>query len=236
MPGKTQRKRHVQLTLESARRPDGRRGGWRPGAGRKRIANAVSHDTRGDVSSNHPSHVTLRALEDAPFLASDHLIRHIHGVIAGSQKPDFRIVEFNVLGNHVHLITESADKDAQSRGIQGFAVRFARRVNRVLGREGRLFAQRYHARALETPREVRNALRYVLMNRKHHRSGRFQKNWIDPWSSAAWFTGWSRPIVVDSDWKRTLLLLPRPTANATTWLLKTGWKRWGLLDFDERPA
>lgn len=236
MPGKIQRKRHVQLTLESARRPDGRHGGWRPGAGRKPVANAVSHDARDDVSPQVPSHVTLRALEDAPFLASDRLIGHIHDVVARSQRPEFRIVEFNVLGNHVHLIIEAADKDTQSRGIQGFTVRFARRVNRVTGRKGQLFAQRYHARALKTPLEVRNALRYVLMNRKHHRAGSFQKNWIDPWSSAAWFGGWARPIVADSSWKRELIALPKPTAEPKSWLLRVGWKRWRLLDFDERPA
>lgn len=180
--------------------------------------------------------MTLRALDDAPFLASDYLIRHIHNVVERSQRSDFRIVEFNVLGNHVHLIVEAADREALSRGVQGFTVRFTRRVNRVLGREGRLFAQRYHSRALKTPLEVRNALRYVLMNRKHHRAGKFQKNWIDPWSSAAWFSGWARPVVLDSSWKRELTSLPKPTADPKTWLLRVGWKRWGLLDFDERPA
>ena len=27
-----------------------------------------------------------------------------------------------------------------------------------------------------------------------------------------------------------------PTRQATTWLLSTGWKRLGLLDFDDKPA
>lgn len=113
----------------------------------------------------------------------------------------------------------------------------ARYVNTILVRRGPLFAHRYHARALTTPREVRNALRYVLLDRKHHAAEkRFQKNWIDPWSSAAWFTGWSRDIVVDTRWKRELLDTPKPTADAKTWLLATGWKRWGLLDFDESLA
>ena len=79
--------------------------------------------------------------------------------------------------------------------VQGFAGRVARRLNRALHRTGKLFATRFHARALKTPREVRNALRYVLLNRKHHASRRrFDKAWIDPCSSAAWFDGWAGPI------------------------------------------
>jgi REP element-mobilizing transposase RayT len=176
-------------------------------------------------------------MEGAPYLASDLLIRHIHEVIAKSQRESFRIIEFNILGNHLHLIVEVTDQAALAAGMQGFAVRLVRYVNTILCRRGPLFAQRYHARALTTPREVRNALRYVLLNRKHHAAEkRFQKNWIDPWSSAAWFDGWSRPIVLDSSWKRELVALAKPTANASTWLLTTGWKRWGPLDFDDRPS
>ena len=34
----------------------------------------------------------------------------IRAAIKASHKPRFRIVEFNVLGNHLHLITEADDK------------------------------------------------------------------------------------------------------------------------------
>jgi REP element-mobilizing transposase RayT len=237
MAGKLQKKRHIQLDLESARRPDGRHGGWRRGAGRKRAPKSVSHSTRLEFASAHPQIVTMRLQVDAPYIATDALLQHIREVIAASHRPTFRIVEFNVLGNHLHLITEAAGKDALARGIQGFAVRLVRRINSLLGRTGRLFAHRYHARVLKTPLEVRNALRYVLQNRKHHAAEkRFQRNWFDPWSSGAWFSGWARELVLDTHWKRELVAAPKPTADATTWLLTTGWKRHGLLDFDERPA
>lgn len=237
MAGKLHRKRHIQLDLESARVPDGRHGGWRRGAGRKRAKNTISHSTRPDFAAAHPQIVTIRFHKDAPYIARDLLVRHIREVIAASHRPDFRIVEFNVLGNHLHLIAEAANKLALARGMQGFAVRLVRRINLVLGRSGPLLAHRYHARALKTPREVRYALRYVLLNRKHHAAEkRFQRNWFDPWSSAAWFAGWARPFVLDTYWKRELVAAPKPTADATTWLLTTGWKRYGLIDFDERPA
>jgi hypothetical protein len=52
--------------------------------------------------------------------------------------------------------------------VQGLSVRVARAVNGQLARTGRLFADRYHARALTTPRAVRYALRYVLLNARKH--------------------------------------------------------------------
>ena len=184
-----------------------------------------------------PQHVTLRIGEGVPSLAREGCVKIIRAAVKASHKDGFRIVEFNVLGNHLHLITEAADKGALSTGVQGFAGRVAYRLNSALDREGKLFADRYHARYLKTPREVRNALRYVLLNRKHHAAEqRFTKTWIDPFSSAAWFDGWAAPIRADEPWKRDCSRSTRPTAKATVWLLTDGWKRHGLLEFDERPG
>ncbi len=235
------RKRHVQLTLDQARKPDGRHGGWRPNAGRPKKPGSVSHGVRPDEPSRFPRHVTLRVADGAPSLAREGLMKVIRGAIRDSQRPagrsGFRIVEFNVLGNHLHLIVEAGGKRALASSIAGLEVRVARRVNAALGRRGKLFPERYHARALRTPREVRNALRYVLLNRKHHAAEqRFARTWIDACSSAAWFTGWAAPVRADEPWKRELLALPAPTAPPETWLLATGWKRHGLLRFDERPG
>lgn len=44
----------------------------------------------------------------------------------------FRIVEFNVLGNHLHLLAEAASKAALSSGVAGLEVRVARRVSCAL--------------------------------------------------------------------------------------------------------
>ena len=156
----------------------------------------------------------------------------IRKAIRESHKGGFRIVEFNVLGNHLHLIVEAGGQEALARGMQSFEVRLVRRLNKILKRRGKLFRTRYHNRSLSSPRDVRNTLRYVLCNRKHHNVERYyDRFWIDPFSSAPWFTGWAQPI---ARWHRSDE--PRPTVDATTWLMTTGWKRHGPLRFDERPA
>ena len=224
------------MTLDEARRPNGR-GGWRPNAGRKKKPGAIPHDARPRMPSRFPQHVTLRVVADGPTLAREWLMKIIRRAIAQSHKPYFRVVEFNVLGNHVHLITEASDALMLGLGVGALEVRLARRLNSATQRRGKLFAHRYHVRYLRTPTQVRNTLRYVLLNRKHHAAEqRFSRYWIDPFSSAAWFTGWATPIRVDTWWKQDLVERPARTAKPRTWLLAAGWQRHGPLRFDDAPA
>jgi len=224
-------KQPIQLTLDGARRPTGR-GGWRPGAGRPRGRTKVAHAKRERFPARYPQHVTLRIVAGVPSLRRMQALRVVHdAILAGCQRPGFRIVHFNLLVNHLHLILEADSADALARGMQGLKVRLARRLNQLLDRRGPLFAERYHARALTTPSEVRNALRYVLLNQHHHE--RHGDRWfgVDRFSSGAWFDGWA-----DDRWQHERPDRPRPTAQPTTWLLATGWKRRGLIRFDETPG
>ncbi len=227
------RKLQIQLTLDQARKPKGI-GGWRPGAGRPRGRTVVPHDARPVHKARNPVHVTLRLRTDVPAIARDWLMQTTRGAIKDSQKVEFRIVEFNVLTNHLHLLTEASSTLALSRGVQGLAGRLARRLNKKLKRTGKVFADRFHARALTTPREVRNVLRYVLLNRKHHDpAANFDRYWIDPCSSGPWFDGWAEPIRGNG---RLLRAQAPPTEKARTWLLAVGWRRHGAIRFHERPA
>jgi hypothetical protein len=59
-------------------------------------------------------------------------------------------------------------------------VRITRAINKLLGRKGRFWADRYHRHDLGTPREVRSAIRYVLLNLfKHLRWPRVEpRTWL----------------------------------------------------------
>ena len=145
----------------------------------------------------------------------------------------FRVIHFSIQPNHLHLIVEATSKSALSRGMQGLASGLARRVNRKLRRRGSLFSDRYHAHALATPTEVRHGIVYVLKNFEKHPVGvpdlgTEPRDGIDPLSSARWFSGWAESTAPPRD--------PAPVAEPRTWLLRTGWKRRGLLRRSERPA
>jgi hypothetical protein len=73
--------------------------------------------------------------------------------------------------------------------MKGMLVRLARALNAVWCRRGRVFADRFHSHALRTPKEVRAALVYVLLNARRHGLALAE---ADPCSSARWFDGWMR--------------------------------------------
>ena len=109
---------------------------------------------------------------------------------AGRRDPErFRILHYSVQRDHVHLLVEAQDKGALSRGMRSVMIRVARYVNDLLARHGKLWADRWHGRALRTPREVRRALVYVLANFRKHARRRVPAG-IDGFSSGARFDGW----------------------------------------------
>ena len=103
--------------------------------------------------------------------------------------PAFRVVHFTILGNHLHLIVEANGTLAFTRGVRALEIRVARGLNRMMGRKGPVFADRYDAHVLRRPAEVQNAVRYVLGNFESHavRRGELRSatDWVDPFSSAA---------------------------------------------------
>ncbi len=144
---------------------------------------------------------------------------------ANRRSETFRVVEFSVQSDHVHLIIEARDGEALARGVQGLAIRLARGLNGVLRTSGRVWDERFHSRELKTPRAVRNAIVYVLMNAKKHRA--LRAGGIDPLSSAPWFDGFASAVQLKSD--------DRVTRAARTWLARVGWRRHGLVRTDEEP-
>ena len=89
------RKRHVQLSLEQARKPDGKHGGWRPGAGRPKKPGSVSHGKRPSEPGRFPQHVTLRIGEGVPSLARERYVKIIRASVKASHKTGFRITGFD---------------------------------------------------------------------------------------------------------------------------------------------
>ena len=133
-----------------------------------------------------------------------------------------RLVHYSVQSNHLHLLVEVPDRRSLSRGMQGLGVRLAKAVNRVLGRSGTVFAERYHARRLRTALDVWRVLHYVLNNVRRHAGPVFAPNWLDPCSSAPYFDGWhGRAPPSQRD---------EATVPARSELLSTAWRAYGLLE------
>jgi hypothetical protein len=132
------------------------------------------------------------------------------------------------------LIVEADDRAALGRGMMAIGTRIALAVNRVAKRSGRVLADRYHVRLLPTPREVRNALRYVLLNARRHATRALfgAPVALDPASSARRFDGWRGHVPIEAV-SRTGV---RAIARARTGLLAVGWRRHGLIDPADVPG
>jgi len=156
----------------------------------------------------------------------------------------YRVVHYSLQADHIHLVVEAVDRIALSRGTQGLAIRLARAFNRVVGRRGKVWADRFHERDLRSPREVRAVIVYVLMNHKKHRGTKWapltrarSERRLDAFSSAAWFDGFDARA--DSDvvaLRDGLPMAALPVVRPRTWLLRKGWRRGGLIGPDESPV
>ena len=221
-------------------------GGRRRGAGRRPKGEraGVSHRRKGRLARRFPVHVTMRLRDGLPSLRRRGEYAVLLGAFAsGKERFGFRLVHFVVLGNHLHLMTEAEDRRAHSRGMQGLAVRIAKRLNKYWDRSGKVFADRFHGRLLRTPREVRNGLRYLFHNAVRHgirvraggaRTGGARTGGAragagggpDAYSSGRWFDGWRgwQGGREGPGW--------RPVVRARSWLLRLGWRRWGLIELE----
>jgi len=217
-------------------------GGKRAGAGRPRTDRPVGvvHRQRTDVKKGLPIHITARFVREVGHLRTSKVYRVIRRALAAAcSRRGFRICHFSLQRNHLHLIVEADGRAQLHRGMTGLLVRIARALNRLRGRCGQVFPDRFHHAVKRTPSAVRNALRYVLSNARHHANEvhdrhRLAPGYLDPFSSARYFDGWSAP---------SRRRVPRaeddedaPVAAPRSWLLKMGWRRRGLLELGAAGA
>jgi len=228
-----------------------RRGGKRPGAGRPKSGARASerHKKRPKISAYEPLHVVMRVLRDVGSLRTHAVFRAIKeatftafahderavgkaGASAITTKLDraFHVVHLSIQRTHIHLIVEASDRMALARGVQAFGISAARHINAAIDHSGKVFGDRYFARVLKTPTQVRNCLAYVLNNWKHHGESTMtlRRPWrVDPYSTASQFDGWKeldgRRLDIPSGYDGPMVWWPK------TWLLSEGWRSRGLV-------
>ncbi|WP_419190272.1 transposase [Saltatorellus ferox] len=143
---------------------------------------------------------------------------------------DVQIVEYSVMSNHIHLISEASNSADLSKGMASLNTGLGMRLNRLWRRvgQGSVFLDRFHLEIAKTPTQVRNLLVYVLRNDVHHGLG---LSTLDPCSSAPSFEGLR-------DWQSGQEG-SSVSAKPQTWLLREGWKRGGgkgLLSIQDLPS
>ena len=234
-----------QLPLLVAPTPRRKR---KPKRGRpKKHGAGVPHVRRPVLSPRHPVHVVLRVVGAVGNLRrrlAYHAVRAATIVVA--ERDDFRIVHLSLQRTHIHMLVEADDRRALARGMQSFQISAAKHLNRMISkdrrgprRKGRVFSDRYYAEIIDSPRQVRHALSYVLGNWRKHGEDRDPRlaSWNYDWFSSAWsFPDWAEDINDPFFHPPPPNYEPLLVRQPTTWLLRTGWKRHGLISYREVPS
>ena len=229
----------LDLAIELQPRRAKRHGGARRRAGRKAQGRRSDppHRVRPEHKRWQPVHVVLRTRPEVPRLRRRKVFEAVRRALRTiGDAAAFRVVHISLQRNHLHLLVEADCGLALSRGMQALDISLARRINRACGRRGKVFAHRFHATPITSPRQARNALAYVLNNwRRHREDGAAHGGHapaLDRFSSALSFDGWvdATRFAIPADYT------PLPVACPQTWLLRVGWRRHPAIDWREVPA
>jgi len=202
--------------------PGMRRGGRRKNAGRKPSGkrSRVSHAKRPRITRSQPVMITMRVRDGIPKLRNAVVLELFENVLRAMRGYEgFRVIHFSLQTNHIHLTVEADSTAALTKGMQSLSIRFAKALNRLLGRKGKVLADRYHISEMKTPLETKNKLAYVLCNANKHGQKLPVGKVLAPYSSAAYFHGWTdlaEPELRDVG-EQDVVSAP------TCWLLTTGF-------------
>ena len=259
---RARRPKQLELgAVVKATRGGKRKGAGRPATDPGAKRSSASHRRRPEHAARCPVHVTMRVAKGIPPLRCELVQNLFKKVLRDQSRRDygtgFQIVHFSIQDNHLHLAAEargaSADEVARSprllsqrarrgletkdrdmirRGIAGLAISFARRLNKLLRRKGKVWEERHHRRDLVTPTDVRNTLVYIFQNFRRHGTRVHGIGATDRFSTAPSFEGWLDALDTPASLGDTEPWRP-PTR---TWLLGHGWRRAsGLISTGEAP-
>src|SRR4051794_5159574 len=229
--------------------PGKKRGGKRRGAGRPAQGKRSSepHKERPFLHARYPVHVVLRTVRAVGGLRRRCVWQAIReATLTTALREDFRIVHVSLQRTHLHLIVEADNKAALAAGMQGFQISAAKHLNAAISkgrpgprRRGTVFPDRYHAVVIDSPRQARHALSYVINNwRKHEEDrGEVTRRWdVDWYSSGEKFPGWKESGSKGFALRRPPELEPMVVEAPRTWLLSKGWTMHGAISCREVPS
>ena len=151
-----------------------------------------------------PHHVTQRGnnRQDVFFVDED---RRVYLEILAEQAERFglKIEGYCLMGNHVHLVATPAGEHSLAKAIGRTDFHYTRYINRLHGRSGHLWQNRFFSCALDDE-HFWSALVYVERNAVRARLVR--RAWRWPWSSAAAHCGGlDKTGLLDlADWRKRI--------------------------------
>ena len=134
-----------------------------------------------------PHHITQRGnnRQDVFFVDDD---RRVYLDLLGEHAERFglKVLGYCLMANHVHLIVTPSDEESLAKAVGRTHFRYTQYVNRLHGRSGHLWQNRFYSCALD---EVHLWRGMHYTERNPVRAKLVRAAWRYPWSSAAAHTG-----------------------------------------------
>jgi REP element-mobilizing transposase RayT len=204
------------------------------------------HRSRPSISGKTPLHITVKLLEFFQYLRNKSIAKAFKKAIICARKQGLRIIHYSLQDGHAHIIVEADNNEILSSGMQAFGISFAKNVRKHFFENikdkndatppSQVYKERYYIHILTTPREVKNAIAYVLRNSYRHGK---TPNLADLFSSivliedislweklfgdalASWEHYFKNLLDKENFKNRLREFLDSPQS----WLLKTGWTK-----------
>jgi REP element-mobilizing transposase RayT len=142
------------------------------GAGRPkgRAKHYIPHLKREKIPKQTPVHVTIKINQAYKGLRSKIFLNMVKLAIQKARLKRLAIIHFTVQFDHLHLFIEAKGNQELTQGMRSLICSLAERVrrNRGLKKLNQFVKERYHLHVLRTPKEVKNAVRYILGNTIKH--------------------------------------------------------------------
>lgn len=148
-------------------------------AGRPAIHDkGIRHRKREEINEPRPLHLTIKLIR--ADIQNKTILKGLRHAIQRARNQGLRIIHYSLERDHVHLYAESTDNDTLARAMKALGVSFVKRINKYHQCKGSCYKTRYHLRILNTAREVKNVINYILKNGiKHGRT----KSELDQYNS-----------------------------------------------------
>ncbi len=207
-------------------------GGKRPGAGRKNRSGTLNHMRRAEVDFQKPLHISLKLKKGLPNLRTEAFRRKFVESLGAAGRFGLHVLHYAILSNHIHLIVEAPNNKCLGAGMRSLCGRISRIVRAGSNQSisGSVFVCRYFMKVVQSPRQMRALLEYVLLNKAKHQNA---IEHVDSFSSGYAFRHWNQLL------RRRITGLIREQigdlkpenplkfglAPPRSWLARQGWMR-----------
>jgi len=208
-------------------------GGARPGAGRPKTSQFVSHLSRPRVGRQRPLLVTLKLRSAFDDIRNPEFLEVFEKATLRARRFGLRIIHFSFLPSKILLFVEFKKQDELEKSFKSLntalAVYLKKNFQKKTGltHRGAVFLGRFEMKLITTAEESKQALRDILLAP----AKLFGRSiYADTYSSAALFGSWEHILESGEHFEAfdfessEIERLKRITATPQFWLSQSGWR------------